>query len=66
MLTLLTPGVTKLVKDVKDIFEVRLLVIVHHIVHPVNLKPETGRVIIVHHIGHSETFLFYLLQLRGP
>ena len=66
MLTLLTPGVTKLVKDVEDVFKVRLLVIVHHIVHPVNLKPETGKVIIVQDTGHSETFLFYLLQLPGP
>ena len=43
MLTVLTPSMAKLSKDVEDILEVWLLVVVYHVVHLVNLKPETGR-----------------------
>ena len=66
MLTLLTPSMTKLFKDIEDVLEVRLLVIVYYVVHLVNLKPKAGRLIIVHHVYQSETFLFYPLQLPDP
>ena len=47
MLTMLTPGMTKLSKDMEDVLEVRLLVIVYHVVHLVNLKPVTGRLLML-------------------
>ena len=47
MLTVLTPSMTKLSKYVEDVFEVRLLVIVYHVVHLVNLKPVTGRLLML-------------------
>ena len=47
MLTVLTPGMTKLSKDMEDVFEVRLLVIVYHVVHLANLKPVTGRLLML-------------------
>ena len=42
VLTVLTPIMTKLSKDVEHVLEVWLLVVVYHIVHLVNLKPKTG------------------------
>ena len=47
MLTMLTPSMTKLSQYVEDVLEVRLLVIVYHVVHLVNLKPVTGRLLML-------------------
>ena len=67
MLTVLAPSMTKLSKDVEDVLKVWLLVIIYHVVHLVNMKPETERLLMMS-ISQiiPKTFLFCLSQLPGP
>ena len=68
MLTVLAPSMTKLSKDVEDVLKVWLLVIIYHVVHLVNMKPETERLLMMSIISQiiPKTFLFCLSQLPGP
>ena len=47
MLTVLAPSMTKHSKDVEDVLKVWLLVIIYHVVHLVNMKPETERLLMM-------------------
>ena len=47
MLTVMAPSMTKHSKDVEDVLKVWLLVIIYHVVHLVNMKPETERLLMM-------------------